>query len=200
MAARLLHAPPPLAARGPTRRRKNPVNREICYSFLPSSLSSPVVTCKNNQECNKAIDFDFDFPFTVFGSASLPAAPFLFVSPLSLFQAVGSVTKGLLATGSCRACAAGGGWRDLERGNAGGGCSRWLRGEQIFCTRRRQTRRVDGWIGDFPSPTSFLHRPCRPLLPLLGDRRPLKSLFYVVSLLSFGIPPYFFVFSVMHCC
>ena len=45
-------------------------------------------------------------------------------------------------------------------------------GARLCCTRRRQTRRVDGWIGDFPPPTLFLLRQCRPLLPWLGDRRP----------------------------
>ena len=40
------------------------------------------------------------------------------------------------------------------------------------CTRRQQAKRVDGWIGNFRHPPSFLHRRCRPPLLWLGDRHP----------------------------
>ncbi|KAJ6866024.1 hypothetical protein NC652_037525 [Populus alba x Populus x berolinensis] len=35
------------------------------------------------------------------------------------------------------------------------------------CTRRQQTRRVDGWIGNFPPPISFLQWRCCPPPPWL---------------------------------
>jgi hypothetical protein len=47
------HARPSLAVRGLTRGRK--INwRGLCYSFLPSSLSLSVVTCKNNPKRNSS--------------------------------------------------------------------------------------------------------------------------------------------------
>ena len=42
--ARLVHALPPLAARGPTRHHEKTGTGEIRNGFLPSSLSSPAAT------------------------------------------------------------------------------------------------------------------------------------------------------------
>jgi hypothetical protein len=45
-------------------------------------------------------------------------------------------------------------------------------GAGFHCTHRRQTKHVDGWIGDFLPPTLFLLQRCRPPLPWLGDHCP----------------------------
>ena len=60
-------------------------------------------------------------------------------------------------------------------------------------------RRVDGWIGNFPPPISFLQRRCCPPLPWLRDRRQSKLRFSAPSSLSFGLPSHFLIVFVTSC-
>jgi len=121
MVAHLLHMPPPLAARGLTRRRKKiqaSRGSKTTSSLLPFFIGGDLQnTKKRNKQLNLA--------FLSLSSDIL----------LSFFRSAKS------RVGLCY-------------------------------TRRRQTRHVDGWIGNFPPPTLFLLRRCRPPLPWLGDRHP----------------------------
>ena len=146
VAACLLYVRPP---------QKKQATWEIYNCFLPSSLSSPAVTC--NKKKHKQL---FLFYFFLLRSVE-SFSPFVVLSFFRWRTALRSGRLWLVVGGFCVFCRA------------------WAAGSEarLCCTRRRQTTRVDGWIDDFSPPTSFLHRRCRPPPPWLGDRCPFKFWF-----------------------
>jgi len=119
MAARLLHAPPPLAARGLTRHHKKSKKTRDLVWFPPLFTSPPAVripVIRKSRKRRKTVGFNFSF---LFRSALVPlffrsissADPFFsfFVSPSSLFQVAGGMSKGGRRLSFCRVCAADGG-------------------------------------------------------------------------------------------
>jgi hypothetical protein len=84
VAARGSHAPPPLAARGPTRRREIKPETGGQKWLSPLFSSSPAVTttaiCRTEKHTQTAVDFNFSFRYR---SASLQISSLFPFSSLS---------------------------------------------------------------------------------------------------------------------
>jgi hypothetical protein len=122
-----------------------PGNGWICHAFFFPSLLTvrTAVARKRVKTKTNATSNDLFSVFFLFFQICFTADLFLFRLLLLCFRSL-AVRRCCWRMGFCRVFAATAGWRDLERGNAGGGCSRWLRVGRSGVSRRVWGRAGDG--------------------------------------------------------